>query len=1422
MARSFSQEPRSDSHKIGEMRYRMSHLPSTTAIARTLLLAGILLAVAVLASRSFFPAFAQETDEVDFYENSEDSVAVYTATDPEEENIVWSLSTHTTNSPNSSFFSIDAGVLTFKSPPDFECPKPNDQGTCTTEDGANTYTVIVVVEAGTGGESTTTEQPVEVTAKNVEEPGNLNIMTLQPKVDAQISPTLTDDDGQSSDNTIKNLVGVAEWQWATSTSATGPWNDIDPSQDLSDDGMTDGDNANYKPRKSDVGSYLRVTATYVDGSGKDDPFTDDVDESKDTISAVSANPVQAAAYVNTPPKFKDRDTDKEGNQIDATFEAKEDIASGSNVGDKIVASDIGADGNEETLRYVLQDVDGSNHPSDYTFVIDSATAQISLGANKKLDFDRDANSDGVSDPDALQYVFYVQAYDPSNVSAGVDNRAKVTIDVLNVDESPAIAAADTAATDGLSAKSLAEIDSDIDPAPTYDRGISTYTASDPEDDRNDERDLMWSLSGGDSSRFNLFGVGDGFAFASNTDNCDGLTAEPTGSKVILCLKEPADRESGDEVYDVTVTVTDSDGMEASRDVDVTITNVEETGRIVFSHVQPQVGKNIKGEHFDPDGTKTAGLSRQWATSSTPSGPWSDVSGATSENYSPQASQLNPAPNGETYLRYTVEYTDGCGNETQGCGDDTLTKIVAHLVNPATTTDSAPAFYSDGGGQNPISELTLTIVERTTALTGTDSFFAQDADEADLNLVLYLSGSEASKFSISTGADPLGTIDINAQTNEADSVGRGERVTLAVKDGESIDYENSTSDKKFSFSVKAKDPSGGTEGTLSVVVTVQQEDEDPEIITEEDSYNYEEHSTGNVAKFAAGDPEDGTNITWTLAGSDKDDFSIDGNGNLTFNSSPDFESPTDRAGVTETPGADASDSVYEVLVQATDTTNNTDDLAITVTVANKEEAGAISLSTGQPKVTLSADGVPTAIITATLIDPDGKIAAELPLCRNIAEDRVGCATDQNDTDLTEGYNETDNSLTTDWRWATSTSATGPWNDVEGEAGTTPAYTLREADAGIYLRASATYKDRHGNDDVDTKADESEDTVSVVSARVLMADYENELPMFPDQEPDIPEVQNSTTTRKVFENSAPGTLVGDPIAFMDEGEDGSQETLFYTLADATPTADEIDDDQYFTIDSSTGQISVSNAAADTDLDYEILDFAPAGDNPSTARPDYQYEVTVTATDPSNAASSTKVIIRVLDVDEAPKFDEDAEGAENLVATTTPEATTTIDYDLAVQATDTYNRNISTYVATDDEDENTTLEWSLSGVDSEMFEFSDEATACPDNANDGVQEQMGGMVLVCFKYEFAPDFENPEDSNGDNVYNVTVMVTDDDDNTASRDIAVTVSNEVEDGTVSLGNLVPEVGIDITADLSDIDGGEKDVNWQWFTSVDSHRSHR
>ena len=164
----------------------MLNQTSTTAIARTLLLAGILLAVTVLAARSFFPAFAQ--DEVDFEENSTDTVAVYTASDPEEEDISWSL----LGNVDAGDFSIDGGVLTFKNgPPDYE--------DAARYGADNTYNVTVVAEAGSGGTDTDTEQMVIVNVLNVEETGIIDLRTLQPKVGTQISPTLTDGDGRIED-----------------------------------------------------------------------------------------------------------------------------------------------------------------------------------------------------------------------------------------------------------------------------------------------------------------------------------------------------------------------------------------------------------------------------------------------------------------------------------------------------------------------------------------------------------------------------------------------------------------------------------------------------------------------------------------------------------------------------------------------------------------------------------------------------------------------------------------------------------------------------------------------------------------------------------------------------------------------------------------------------------------------------------------------------------------------------------------------------------------------------------------------------------------------------------------------------------------------------------------------------------------------
>ena len=88
----------------------------------------------------------------------------------------------------------------------------------------------------------------------------------------------------------------------------------------------------------------------------------------------------------------------------------------------------------------------------------------------------------------------------------------------------------------------------------------------------------------------------------------------------------------------------------------------------------------------------------------------------------------------------------------------------------------------------------------------------------------------------------------------------------------------------------------------------------------------------------------------------------------------------------------------------------------------------------------------------------------------------------------------------------------------------------------------------------------------------------------------------------------------------------------------------------------------------------------------------------------------------------------------------------------------------------------------------------------------------------FKEAPDFEMPADSNGDNVYMVTVVATDagvdskNEDGPPERAVVVTIRNMDEDGTVTLSSEQPKIGIELTATLEDPDGVVADsVKWTW-----------
>ncbi len=125
------------------------------------------------------------------------------------------------------------------------------------------------------------------------------------------------------------------------------------------------------------------------------------------------------------------------------------------------------------------------------------------------------------------------------------------------------------------------------------------------------------------------------------------------------------------------------------------------------------------------------------------------------------------------------------------------------------------------------------------------------------------------------------------------------------------------------------------------------------------------------------------------------------------------------------------------------------------------------------------------------------------------------------------------------------------------------------------------------------------------------------------------------------------------------------------------------------------------------------------------------------------------------------------------------------------------VETLTAKDQDTAETDLTWSIptaGGADAGQFMLS----------------TAGDLAFAA-----APDYENPDDADGDNVYEVTVQVREG-TNTATADIEVTVVNVDEAGSVSLFPALLQVRTVVRPTLSDPDGGISAVAWQWARSSD------
>ena len=135
------------------------------------------------------------------------------------------------------------------------------------------------------------------------------------------------------------------------------------------------------------------------------------------------------------------------------------------------------------------------------------------------------------------------------------------------------------------------------------------------------------------------------------------------------------------------------------------------------------------------------------------------------------------------------------------------------------------------------------------------------------------------------------------------------------------------------------------------------------------------------------------------------------------------------------------------------------------------------------------------------------------------------------------------------------------------------------------------------------------------------------------------------------------------------------------------------------------------------------------------------------------------------------------------------------------------VAAYTAMDPE-QTAITSWTLAGTDAAAF-------------------MIEGGVLSFAK---SPDYENPTDimgtdgstaAAGDNSYEITVKAMDSTGKTGEKAVMVDVIDVDEPGTVTLSARRPQVDVNFTASVADLDGDVTNPTWQWAKSSNKNGSY-
>ena len=889
--------------------------------------------------------------------------------------------------------------------------------------------------------------------------------------------------------------------------------------------------------------------------------------------------------------------------------------------------------------------------------------------------------------------------------------------------------------------------------------VTTFIATDPEQ----VTPIVWSVlpSGADDEVRNLDKDVETGESGSGADVTGTEVQDEAQFKIsqqgVLEFKMPPDFENAADVdgnnrYQLVVVASDGGATEWRSwfKVTVVVDDKEETGDVAWT-VDPdgagtvvpapglrqfQAGAVLVASLTDPDsvadgtptGAITAGVTWKWYRSESNEGPWVQILGQAAATYTAS----DEANNNDVgmYLRVEATYNDRRG------GSKFAERISDFPVQAAKEDNSPPEFSSEtatrGINEGPAGR------DVGTPITATD------ADGDELNYTMPEGGDHA-PFEIDRAS---GQISTDARLN----------------------FEIPTDadmDNVYVLEITATDSLGGT-APITVNVTVGPVNEAPMFgATPVDGMAtdfLEDNEVLTIGTYMASDPEGGV-VSLSLSGADSDKFRLAPDTDatpavsreLSFIENPDFESRDD----------DNGDNIYEVTVEASDSSNNATRSA-RVKVTDADEDGRVTLA--PQTATVGTE------ITATLEDSDGEVdRVRWEWEKRALDNAVNCAV-----------------------------ATGNWEPIALSNADT--YTPSAVDLNACLRAMAFYIDRTSTeDDVTDPTDDDpgdgdtavhfENTAVSSSSTAVQDDPENESPEFNE---------GSATIRYVNENEDAG-LVGDPV----EATDDDRDTPVYSLSGT--------DMGTFDLNTGTGQLSTK-----TPLDHETDDrytvVITADDGQSARNSTSRITVTIRVIDLDEAPKIVYTSDRRLTHEVTRSYEENKTETVATFEATDPERRTPILWSLADTADIIGEQNLDGVDPLDDVmDEDV--------ADRALFDISDRGVLTfkespdyenPPNAGDNayqvvVQVSDGGRSQIAR-----------------NWFKVVVNVTDAEDDEmvtwqvdpAGEVTASAVPQPLRQFRVGATLLPGSLGADGAFDDNSVgggDGGIEDLEWKWYRSTSS-----